>query len=96
MKKLMAILMALVMCCSLVVSASAESIDTDFFWMDVDMDGYWYEYSDWEAEFETDNGSYIYIYVYDESEVGDLYDYYMEERNFCEFDDPFEGLDLSI
>ena len=94
MKKLMAILMALVMCCSLVVSASAESIDTDFFWMDVELDGYWNEYADWEATFESDNGSYLSVYVYDSSEVDDVYDYYMSERDWAEeiYNDDMEGI----
>lgn len=94
MKKLLAIMMALVMCCTLVVSASAEEYDGDFFWMDIDLDGYWSEYEAWEVEFDSDNGSWLSVYVYDESEVGDLENYYLEERDFCEdmYYDDDEGI----
>ena len=91
MKKLLAIVMALALCCSLVVSASAESIDTDYFYIDVaDLDGTWTEASDWEAEF-TNGVATLSVYVADESEIGDINEYYydqMAEAEQAYYDDP--------
>lgn len=62
MKKLMAIMMALVMCCTLVISASATSIDTDYYSLDLGLDGEWTDDGE-TATFFTDY-SEVYVTVY--------------------------------
>lgn len=67
MKKLLAIMMALVMCFTLVVSASAaKTYSGDNFDIKIDVDGEWEDYGDGYYAFTTDDGTCLEIVVYTE------------------------------
>ena len=90
MKKLLAIMMALVMCCSLVISASAADTYSGLgFDITIDVDGEWEDYGDGIYDFYADDGTYLEIYVYSEDELGD----YTTEEAYNEFlDDAYEAV----
>ncbi len=69
MKKLLAILMAITMCFSLVVVASAKTYSGAGFDIDISIDGDWEEdYGLNYFSFESDKGSWVDIWVYTEEE----------------------------
>ena len=72
MKKLIAIMMALVMCCSLVVSASAaKTYSGDCFSIKIDVDGDWEDYGEGYYEFVAEDGTCLEILVYSEDVLAD-------------------------
>ena len=70
MKKLIAIMMALVMCCSLVVSASAaKTYSGTGFEITIDVDGEWEDYGNGYYSFYGDDGSCLEVMVYTADEL---------------------------
>lgn len=82
MKKLLAIMMALVMCCSLVVSASAADTYSGIgFDITIDVDGEWEDWGDGYYSFETEDGSCLEVLVYTEADLSG----YTTEEAYEEF-----------
>ena len=85
MRRLLAIMMALVMCCSLVISASAaDTYSGTGFDITIDVDGEWYDYGSGIYDFSADDGTYLEIYVYSVDELKgytpeEIYEEYLAE-----------------
>ena len=94
MKKLIAIMMALVMCCSLVVSASAaKTYSGTGFEITIDVDGDWEDYGDGYYEFYAEDGTCLEIVVYYADELAE--EGYTAKTAYDEFLDGYKKLRMA-